>query len=114
MDTQMSLLKCELCGNIFNSMGASLCAACAVELDKSYMTVRKHLYQNPEKKSFITIIEETQVSEKALNYLIDHGRVIVDAGANRGVKCRACGTVTNGESLCEKCKAKLISESSYR
>jgi predicted amidophosphoribosyltransferase len=107
----MSLLKCELCERAFNSVGAKLCPACADEIDKSYIKVRRYLYQNPAKKSFASVMEATEVSEKVLSYLIDKGRIIIDATtASRGKKCIACGSLTEGANLCDRCKAKLISE----
>jgi predicted amidophosphoribosyltransferase len=107
----MPLQKCELCGRAFNSAGAKLCASCADEIDNSYIKVRKYIYQNPDKRSFAAIVEATDVSEKALSYLIDHGRVVVvDAGSGRGVRCKVCGAVTDGGTLCEKCRTRLVSE----
>ncbi len=107
----MPLQKCELCGRAFSSAGAKLCASCAEEIDDSYIKVRKYIYQNPEKRSFAAIVEATEVSEKALSYLIDHGRVVVvDAGSGRGMKCKVCGAVTGEGALCEKCRTRLITE----
>jgi predicted amidophosphoribosyltransferase len=106
----MSLLICKLCGKAFNSMGAKLCASCADEIDKSYMKARRYLYQNPNKKSFKDVIDATGITEKVLSYLIDNGRIVIEAGSNKGVRCRACGVITDGRSLCEKCRTKLASE----
>ncbi|MPM15881.1 hypothetical protein SDC9_62255 [bioreactor metagenome] len=106
----MALTKCELCELPFNSFGSKVCASCSHELDQAYVTVRKFIYQNPDKADFANIVAETGVAEKLLSHLIDQGRVLVNDTKGRGSRCRACGKPTGGNVLCDSCRSKLISQ----
>ena len=106
----MALAKCELCGRLFNSYGLKVCRVCTDEVEKSYIKVRNFIYQNPDKKRYSVIVEETETSEKMLNYLIDSGRIVVEDIKMSGTRCKACGTITAGAAFCDKCKTKLISQ----
>jgi hypothetical protein len=68
------------------------------------------MYQNPRNCEFMTIIEETEVPEKDLNYLIKKGRIEVVNKSGGGPHCRACGKVTSGTAICEACMAKIVAE----
>lgn len=105
----MALSKCDYCGRPFNSIGSGLCAECVQLMDDVYVKVRKYIYQNPGRADFSTIAESTEVPEKALSYLINQGRIVIENGTGRGIRCRACGAETQSGVLCEQCKAKLIS-----
>ncbi len=108
----MPIKQCEYCEKPFQSLGSKICPACANELDTAYVKTRKYIYQNagPEKTNFYEIIEHTDVSEKALNYLIREGRIVLNGKAGKGgARCRACGTETDGDALCPACRQKLIS-----
>lgn len=108
----MPIKLCEYCEKPFQSLGAKICPECTKELDAAYIKTRKYIYQNagPEKTSFYEIIEHTDVSEKALNYLIGEGRIVLSGKSGKGgTRCRACGTETRGDALCPSCRQKLIS-----
>jgi hypothetical protein len=79
-------------------------------VDETYITVRRYLYQNPKNCEYISIIEDTGVSEKELNYLIKKGRIEVANKPGGAAKCRACGKETSGGSLCEPCMARIVAE----
>lgn len=104
------MCKCEFCGKPFNSIGSKLCVDCMKLVDETYVKVRKYIYQNPGRADFASIVEDTEVPENALNYLIDQGRLMINNGRGGGVKCRACGAETEEGILCERCRNKLISE----
>lgn len=106
----MGLAKCELCGRLFNSYSLKVCRDCTDEVEGSYIKVRNFIYKNPDKKRFSVIVEETETSEKMLNYLIDSGRIVVEDKKMGGTRCKACGTITAGTAFCDKCKAKLVSQ----
>jgi predicted amidophosphoribosyltransferase len=106
----MALLLCRLCAKPFNGMGAKLCPRCAQDVDSVYVSVRKYIYQNPSRASFAAIVEELQISDKILSYLIDEGRIVLEGEATRSPRCRACGAETSDGPLCDRCRNKLISE----
>lgn len=106
----MAICKCGLCGKPFNSIGSTLCADCMVQLDESFIKVRKYIYQSSTKSDFTSIVENTEVSEKVLRILISQGRVNIDHKGGSGVKCRVCGTMTSSGVLCEQCNQRLMSQ----
>jgi predicted amidophosphoribosyltransferase len=106
----MALSKCDICGKLFNSYGTKVCRSCSEAVEAGYVKVRNFMYQNPDKKRFSIIVEETGVTEKLLNNLIDSGRIVIEDRKKGGIRCMACGAITSGGQLCDKCKAKLISE----
>jgi predicted amidophosphoribosyltransferase len=106
----LALSKCALCGKAFNSVGSRLCAPCMKQLDEAYVKVRRFIYQNPDKAAFASIVEGAQVEEETLSYLIDQGRIVIGGTAGGGTRCRACGAVTAGDALCERCRSRLVSE----
>ena len=66
----MAISSCEICGKPYNDALGKICAVCSKNVDETYTTVRRYMYKNPENCDFIRIIEDTEVSEKELNYLI--------------------------------------------
>ncbi len=107
----MALSRCEYCGNAFNSFGSKICRNCTKELDEAYLKVRKFIYQNPDKANFALIVENTEVSEKQLTYLIKQGKINIDNKMGIGNRCRACGAETSAGPLCEQCRMKVLAES---
>lgn len=105
----MPLKKCKYCGNIYSaSTNSSVCPNCIDMVDDAYTKVRSYLYSDPEKKDFESIIENTGVTEKALNYLIDEGWVVIDdSKSDSGKKCATCGAAISEGMLCKKCMSKL-------
>lgn len=106
----MPICVCEFCGKPFNNIAVKLCAPCSKIIEETYTKTRRFMYQNPTKCNFINIIEEIEVPEKALSYLINKGRIEIANRAGSGAKCRACGKEMNSGSICESCMSKLISE----
>jgi len=106
----LALRVCEYCGKPFNSFGARICAECSSMLDKDYLKARKYIYRNPQDAKFAKIVENTDVSEKALNYLIKQGRIEVGDKQAGGHKCRVCGRDVQSGCLCDRCKEILQSD----
>lgn len=104
----MALSVCEYCGQPFNTFGASLCAECSKLIEDSYIKARKYIYQNSQASDFASIINATEIPEKALSYLINKGRIIV--ASRSGTRCRACGKETKGGALCDSCASKIMAE----
>ena len=104
----MAIIICEYCNKPFNNYGVTMCPECTRLIEDSYIKARRYIYHNP-KTNFIGIVENTDVPEKALSYLINKGRIEI-ANASGGPRCRACGKQTTSGALCDQCKAKLISE----
>lgn len=106
----MAIVVCELCGKPFNNALGRVCNVCSKRLDESYIKVRRYIYQNPQNCEYLAIIEETEVPEKDLNYLIKKGRIEISNTIGSGLRCRACGKETSSGSLCDHCMAKIVSE----
>jgi hypothetical protein len=106
----MPILICEYCGKPFNNYGVTLCGACSKIIEETYIKVRRYIYQNSKTCDFISIVEATEVPDKALRYLISKGRIEIAGKAGGGPRCRACGKEASGGVLCDQCKAKLITE----
>ena len=107
----MALYSCDFCGKVFNSVGSKVCSECIQQLDAAYIQVRRFIYQHPEKAKFSSIVEETEVSEELLSYLIGQGRIVLNEnnGAS-AIRCRACGRITGGGQFCDACRKKLVKE----
>jgi hypothetical protein len=108
----LTMQTCENCGRLFSYSVFGLCDECARQMDRDYVKVRRYIYQNPDKANFKAIVENAEVSEKALNYLIDKGRIVLRGGGvkSKTNKCRACAGPTDGDVLCQRCKQKLIEQ----
>ncbi|HHU22245.1 MAG TPA: hypothetical protein GXZ52_02325 [Clostridiales bacterium] len=106
----MALNKCQFCEKLFNDMGTGICVECMNKVDEGFVKVRKYIYQNPDSADFASIIQNTGVSERELNYLIDRGRIQIQGRSAKGKKCIICGAETSGGSLCPQCKQSLSPE----
>lgn len=106
----MALKKCSFCEKVFNDVGTGLCSQCMNEVDKAFIKVRKFIYQNPDSADFSSIIENTEVPERELNYLVNLGRIQISDRPVGGEKCIICGVKTSGSSICFKCKNDLSPE----
>lgn len=106
----MPIIICEYCGKPFNNVGVKLCRDCSKEIEDTYIKARRYIYRNPKTSDFISIVNDTEVPEKALSYLINKGRIILANQTGSGQKCRACGKETESGTLCEQCRAKLLKE----
>lgn len=106
----MPIIICEYCGKPFNNFGVKVCPACSKIIEDAYIKARRYIYQNSKTSDFISIIENTDVPEKALSYLINKGRIEIAGKNGSGPRCRACGKQTTGGTICDQCKAKLVSE----
>lgn len=109
----MSIKKCNYCGKPFNSTGTDLCLECTGVIDDAYAKVRKYIYRSQEKANFSSILENADISAKALNYLIDSGRLEVEksrSGTKESLSCRICGAEISAGSMCESCMRKMLSK----
>ena len=106
----MPILVCEYCGKPFNNVGVKLCPACSKIVEDSYIKARRYIYKNPKTSDFISIVDETEIPEKALSYLIKKGRIEIANKAGGGPRCRACGKETLSGTICDQCRARLLSE----
>ena len=98
--------KCALCGKLFHSLGTKICASCSEIADQGFVQVRQYLYDNKEKVNLNDILQNTDVSEKIVKYLIKEGRISPkDIADGNGMKCVACGAVIDSGKLCSKCAA---------
>ena len=103
----MALNKCQVCEKLCNEMGTGICVDCMKKLDEEFIKVRRYIYQNPDGADFASVIENTGISERELNYLIDRGRIQIQGRIAKGTKCIICGAETSESSLCPQCKAAL-------
>jgi hypothetical protein len=103
----MALNQCALCGNLFSGCG-KVCSECSKELDDVFTRSRKYIYSTSEPVSVTKLVEDLDVPEDAVNYLVKEGRLSVLAKAQgRTGKCKVCGAVTDGQALCAKCRASF-------
>jgi predicted amidophosphoribosyltransferase len=105
----LAICVCELCNKPYNGI-QGLCRECIKLVDETYIKARKFIYQYPIKADFATMVQETDLSEKALSYLINKGRLEIASRNGGGRKCRACGRETQAGNICEQCRVKLLSE----
>jgi len=104
----MALTQCEYCQNVFdNRTGQKICPACTKEIDGVFNRVRKYMYSTDERVTATKLVEELDVPERALDYLIQDGRLILEPHSLNSGKCRVCGAPTDGHSLCSRCKASF-------
>lgn len=101
----MALCQCEYCGRAFNSMsGQKICPNCAKEIDDVFARVKKYMYTKPGPLSAAMIVEDLEVPEKAISYLIKEQRLVLDGRHGETRSCKVCGAPTDGQSLCVKCR----------
>ncbi|MGB4465716.1 MAG: hypothetical protein WBI55_06305 [Eubacteriales bacterium] len=105
----MPLQKCRYCGNIYSTTtNTSVCQNCINIVDDAYSKVRAYLYSDPEERDFESILKETGITEKTLNYLIDEGWVVIDGSKLNGrKKCVTCGVAISEGILCSDCMSKV-------
>lgn len=106
----MAIGACELCGKPFKNLGIALCTDCSKIVEDTYIKARKYIYQNDKTSDFASIVEATEIPEKALSYLINKGRIMISNKNGSGIRCRACGKETTGGALCDVCSAKILAE----
>ena len=103
----MAFCQCEYCNNICNMPGQKLCPQCSKELDTIYKKIRKYMYMTGERVTAARIVEELDVPEKAVDYLIRDNRLVLDRGGKPAGKCRICGAPTDADILCRECRKKF-------
>ena len=89
-------------------MGTDLCMDCLGVIDNAYIEAKRYIYQNQGETNFIEVVENTYVSAKALNYLIDTGRLEIGKPGS-DAQCRLCGAAISTGSLCDSCMRKILS-----
>ena len=104
----MALCQCEYCENVFNSLsGQKICPRCAKEIDEVFVRVRKYMYSTKEQVTAAKLVEELEVPEKAVSYLIRERRLTFGPRIEGSGRCRVCGAATSGQALCAKCRASF-------
>ena len=103
----MAFCQCEYCKKICNMQGHKLCPECSKELDGIYKKIRKHMYMTGGRVTAAKIVEELNVPEQAVDYLIRDNRLVLDRGAENMGKCKICGNSTDGDILCRECRKKF-------
>ncbi|HBR09408.1 MAG TPA: hypothetical protein DD735_11035 [Clostridiales bacterium] len=106
----MALRECDYCGKAFCSLGPPICPECTEILDRAYAKARKYIYQGSGPTNFTDIVNNAGVSEKALSFLIDQGRIVLGGRAWGNGKCRVCGREAKDGVLCGGCREKLSAE----
>ena len=102
----MPICVCEYCQNPFNSIsGQKICADCSKEIDEVFTTVRKYIYSTSEQVTVAKLVEELDVPEKAVEYLLRQRRLTFGPHQGETGKCSVCGASTYGTALCHKCQA---------
>ena len=105
----MSLCICNFCGNAFNNVtGQKICPQCAKELDTALTKIRKFIYSTNEKVTAMRIVDELDIPENIVNYLIRENRLILGPHVSSGSgRCKVCGAPTDGKALCARCQASF-------
>jgi predicted amidophosphoribosyltransferase len=94
------------CKKLYTSGTLNLCTACAKELDECVRTIGAYLDEHP-RANIKTISEETEVSERDIQYLLRTERLQL---VNTGLVCDKCGTPINSGRYCNKCRADMEKE----
>lgn len=100
----MSVRKCMLCSTLYEFRGIPYCPDCSIEVDKAFTKIRDYVYEHPN-ASTREIIEETEVKDTVVNYLIKEGRLKAIA-RNAFSGCQRCGKPANG-AYCPECEKRL-------
>jgi predicted amidophosphoribosyltransferase len=106
-----AIKMCHFCNKLFQSMGGNVCPSCMNQIDKDFLKVREYIYDAPPGVSVQDIIDNTDVPEKTVLYLLKEGYISHRDGISGGnLKCAACGaTITSGR-LCSKCSQAWLSD----
>lgn len=102
----MNVRSCVLCNRLFKPRGYPYCPDCVTKIDEDYIKVRDYLYKVPT-AGVQQVLEETDVDEKRLFYLIRSGRVTFAEGADTGLRCESCGKQISSGTICKECQEKL-------
>lgn len=108
----MALCECEYCRNLFSGIeGQSICPNCSKMLDNVFAQARKYMYSTNERVTVEKLVNELDVPEKAIEYLIKQKRLVLEPrGGGSIFKCKICGKPTMaGQVLCEKCRSAVSS-----
>lgn len=104
--SNLNVKSCSMCGKIFKPRGYPFCPDCMEKIDDDYIAVRDYLYKEP-RAGIQEILENTDVQEKRLLYLVRSGRVSFAEGVDSGVKCESCGKPIPGGTICKSCQSKI-------
>lgn len=104
------IAKCEYCGEAYNSFGSKICGKCSKELDAVFTKVRRYMYATGTALNVEQITKELEVSEKAVYYLIETGRIVTTAELGWTNRCSGCNKlIPNGTTMCPECSRNVIS-----
>ncbi len=101
----MGIVKCKLCGNLYNETGTIFCYSCSKKSEEYFREVREYLYENPD-ASAAEIVEATEIPEKLLVYFLREGRLEM-RHADGSLRCEQCGAGIATGKLCGTCQAKI-------
>ena len=102
--------KCDYCGDAFNSFGAKICGKCSKELDAVFTKVRRYMYATGTAVNVEQITKELEVSEKAVYYMIETGRIVTTAELGWTNRCSNCNKlIPSGATMCPECSRDVIS-----
>ena len=109
-----TIKKCKWCGRLYESFGPDMCAKCVHDLDEDFVKVRTYLYTYPN-ASVAEVVQETQVDERVVLYLVKEGRLVLVEGVS-SVRCEKCGRSVETGKLCRTCSealSQLLSKAGY-
>jgi hypothetical protein len=87
--------------------GQKLCPQCSKELEVAFARIRKYMYSTNESVTAARIVEDLDIPEKIVNYLIEEKRLVLSPHTSSGSRCKVCGAPTDGKALCSKCQASF-------
>ncbi len=100
----LEIKKCAVCSKLFQSLGTNVCAPCSEKIDQDFHTVRDYIYNAGEDVGVKEIVENTDVPEKTVLYLLKEGRLSQkNVRLDGRLKCAVCGAEISKGKLCSKC-----------
>lgn len=101
--------QCAFCRNLFQSVGTKTCPECTKRLDQAFLEARNYIYDH-EFTSYAEILDNTEVTDKELSYLIKTDKISLTNSAGSTLKCAVCGALTASGNMCVSCAAKFAKE----
>lgn len=107
-----NIVVCVFCGKLFQSGGTKYCLACSAAIDEAFVTARNYIYDTEHDVSFKEMLDNTDINEKILSFLIKEGRLTLNDMTGSNFKCIVCGRKVTSGRMCESCSAKFAEEAS--
>lgn len=102
------MLKCKICGKLYQPCGFPFCNKCMQEMDDKYKIVRDYLYDNPN-ATIEEVAQETEVVERMIVHFLREGRISM-VNASGLLRCETCGAPIKTGRFCAECTRKLESK----